>query len=348
MSGGPSGGVEYDRFDKGIALVESLPTVESVERSELSILSESYDCLRIETSHYMIYTTVLDRLMLGRLPMLLESAWSEFDEFVPAIGAGSLDKGEIYYFDSREQWLAYTRANTGASADIFAKIDSGAYCYDGKCVAWRISRRGDLSILAHECWHQYCGQHMRVVLPSWLAESSAVYLESYKWDAGGLKFSAKYNIGRLVSLRQSMDAGLNFSVRQLVGSDPGYYLSRTEGMSGEQVALYVSGYYSRLYALSRFMFEYEYGIYRSGYEQIFADAMSGDLKLSDELLAAAGDYVNTRQWSNEAGMELFLNYIGVPEGEFERRYQGYCAKLGGAGCDEVALFLDRITGFSTD
>lgn len=323
------GGEDIDPVVKVVDILGKLPTVESVSVSEIDVLTERYPSITIETAHYTIHTTATDRLILTRLPMLLESAWLNYSQFAPISEAGELVKGQVYYFRDRTQWLAYTRAYTGESAEVFARIDSGAYCYNDICVAWQISRLADFSVLTHEAWHQYCGLYMKSELPSWLAESSAVYLESYKWDAKGLVFSPKYNLGRLGSLRKSMESGLYFSVSQLVGSDPGAVLGATDGMSSDEKSLYVSGYYARLYALSRFMFEYEYGIYRRGYEQIFADAMRGELKLSEELKSVGEEYAKSRIWSMYAGRELFENYISQPSDLFEGQYQDYCMKLAG-------------------
>ena len=321
---------DNNRYEKPLATLAALPTVQAVSLSVIDVGAESYESITIETDHYLIHTTASDRLLLRRLPMLLESAWVNYNEFVPVADGVELVKGQVYYFRNRDQWLAYTRANTGDSAEIFARIDSGAYCFEDKCVAWQISRNADFSVLAHEAWHQYCGLYMKSVLPSWLAESSAVYLESYKWDAKGLAFSPKYNLGRLASLKLSMQAGMGFSVRQLVGSDPGFIISKTDNMSPEQKQLYISGYYGRLYALGRFMFEYEYGIYRKGFESLLTDAMAGELALSPGLKNAEGTFSKSRAWSMHAGLELFENYIAEPSGELEKQYQDYCGKLAGS------------------
>ena len=278
----------------------------------------------MSTSHYTIHTTATDRLILRRLPMLLESAYQSFNEFAPSENQAV---GTIYYFRDRDQWLAFTKYLTGSQASTFEKIHSGAYCYQDICVAWQINRIADFSVLTHEAWHQYCGLNMSDTLPSWLAESSAVYLESFVWDTDGLKFSPRHNLNRLWDLKRTMQAGVSFSISKLTQSDPGSILDSMSKMSEKQKGLVIAGYYARMYALSRFMFEYEYGIYRKGYTSIYNDAIAGKLVLSPELRGAHENYSQTRLWSARAGYELFQSYIAEPTGIVEVQFQAYCSKL---------------------
>ena len=304
-----------------IDILRSLPTVQSVEKSDISFADISYDSITIKTDHYIIHTTATDRLILRRLPMLLESAYLNFSKFAPA---DKQPPGVIYYFKKRDQWLTYTRHLTGSQASTLEKIHSGAYCYQDICVAWQINRAADFSVLTHEAWHQYCGINMADTLPSWLAESSAVYLESFTWDTNGLKFSPKHNLNRLWDLRRTMQAGISFSIDQITQSDPGMLLN---SVPANQKELVLAAFYARLYALARFMFEYEYGIYRKSYETIYRDAVTGNLKLSEQLRSAHDQYSQTRLWSSLAGHELFQSYISDPTGIIELQFQDFCGKL---------------------
>ena len=322
------GEVEVNSAAKQLAFLNELPTVISAKHSEIVLADLSYPSTRIETRHYIIETTVKDKLLLRRLPMLLESAWNNYNSFMNSPEQVTTEKGLVYYFNDREQWSKYTYYFSGESAATLDKISSGAYCLNNVCVAWQIDRQADFSVLAHEAWHQYCGMNMKYNLPSWLAESSAVYLEAYKWDAKGLDFSPKYNINRVGALKLSIVSGINFSIEQLVSTDPGYILEKISLSSNIDPDMVIAGYYARLYALGRFMFEYEYGVYRKNYEQIFIDTLTGDLKLADHLKAVSADQQKLRIWNKLAGRELFVSYLGQPE-DFEGLYQQYCQKLAG-------------------
>ncbi len=307
-----------------LEMIRLLPTVRSVEKSNIAFDDISYDALTIVTAHYTIHTTSTDRLILRRLPMLLESAYQNFKLYAPVKNE---QVGTIYYFKNRDQWLSFTKHFSGRQASTFEKIHSGAYCYQDVCVAWQINRAADFSVLTHEAWHQYCGLNMADTLPSWLAESSAVYLESFIWDSDGLKFSPRHNLNRLWDLKRTMQAGISFPISKLVRSDPGSILDTMSNISDQQKELIISSYYAHLYALARFMFEYEYGIYRKGYTAIYSDAVSGNLQLSAELRDAHELYSQTRLWSARAGYELFQSYITEPTGEVELQFRQFCGKL---------------------
>lgn len=310
-----------------LAMLSELPTVSSARHTEITAGSNHFDAIEVKTRHYTIYTTVTDRLILRRLPMLLESAWQNFQLFGDMVGQSQNKPGEVYYFQNRDQWLVFTNALAGDNASVFAQIQSGAYCYENICVAWQISRQADFSVLTHEAWHQYCGLNFKEPLPSWLAESSATYLESYQWDADGLVFSPRYNTNRLGSLRISMAAGVNFSLEQLIGSDPGAVINDIANLDKEKAELIISGYYARLYALSRFCFEYEYGIYRKDYLAIFADAYAGTLPLPAQIKNADEQWQKTRLWNMQAGTSLFNHYFGEHKAIIEEQYQSFCVKL---------------------
>ncbi len=310
-----------------IAMLEGLPTVISAQKHIITVGEFQYEALKINTSHYIIYTTVTDRLILRRLPMLLESAWQNFQTFSPNYQSEQRVKGNIYYFRDRQQWLDFSRAFAPESFHIFEQVRSGAYCHNRTCVAWQISRQADFSVLTHEAWHQYCDLNFSQTLPSWLAESSAVYLEAYKWDAQGLSFSPRYNLNRLAALKLSINAGINFSIEQLTGSDPGAVITSNMHLTNEQSDMIISAYYARLYALARFFFEFEYGIYRKPYLNIFTDLYNGSAKLPQPLLNADIQEQKTRLWNMQAGQYLYNLYLGSHNQLIEQQYQAFCLSL---------------------
>ncbi|MBN2064984.1 MAG: hypothetical protein JW745_09295, partial [Sedimentisphaerales bacterium] len=149
-------GIKPADSNTNIAILENLPTVTSVQKHTIPVGEIEYAALKIETSHYIIYTTVTDRLILRRLPMLLESAWQNFHSFTPDTRPRQSAKGQVYYFNTRQQWLDFSRSFAPESFHIFEQVRSGAYCHNRTCVAWQISRQADFSVLTHEAWHQYC------------------------------------------------------------------------------------------------------------------------------------------------------------------------------------------------
>ncbi|MBN2063282.1 MAG: hypothetical protein JW745_00655, partial [Sedimentisphaerales bacterium] len=183
------------------------------------------------------------------------------------------------------------------------------------------------SVLTHEAWHQYCDLNFNQTIPSWLAESSAVYLEAYKWDAQGLSFSPRYNLNRLAALKLSINAGVHFSIEQLTGSDPGAIITKNMNLTNDQSDMIISAYYARLYALARFFFEFEYGIYRKPYLNIFTDLYNGSAKLPQNLQNANMQEQKTRLWNMHAGQHLYNSYLKPTNQLIEQQYQAFCRSL---------------------
>ncbi|MCX5637143.1 MAG: hypothetical protein NTX52_05555, partial [Planctomycetota bacterium] len=108
---------------------QNLPALEGVEVWE----GDYGKGLKLTTAHYEIFTTLLEPLMLRRIPLFMESAYRGYNGELPE-PIETTSKFTIYLFADREQWVAFTKSFAGDQADLFCSIKAGAYYLNGACV----------------------------------------------------------------------------------------------------------------------------------------------------------------------------------------------------------------------
>ncbi len=298
-----------------IKILKAEPAVKKV-----SIWKSKYgDGLLINTQHYEIYTTLLDPLMLRKVPGFLESAHRAYQEIMPNKVDTSLPL-KVYLFATREQWEKFSEKFTGVNWPTYKKIQRGAYYLNGSCVAYNIGRRSTFSVLGHEGWHQYASRHFAYRLPSWIDEGLAMHFEAYHKEGGWFKFDARENLSRIGGLKIAIENGQFFSVSQLVDMNPGHVVGSGEGV--------VSGYYSQVFALVRFFREYNYGVYRVSFEKLLSDGINGDWPLSKESARIVADrnIPQTLRWNAQLSEYIFQKYLGDSR-SFQAQYRAYCIGL---------------------
>ncbi len=315
-----------DEFEK---MLTGLPTVVNAGSWDLPEGVIGPAGRKIVTRHYEIMTTVTDRLILRRLPMLLESAFISYGAVIDR--PVKLDrKLSVYLFDSREQWEQFTSRWDGVLAPNYLKIKSGAYFHNGACVAYHIGRTSNFAVLAHEGWHQYAEQVFQYNLPAWLNEGMATGMEGYNWKNGSVDFHGRYNASRLMALQQAVAQNRLFKIDDLLTLDAGRVLSRSSGSgaaNGDNSTVAI--YYAQIYALNRFLREYDYGYYQRDFNRILTDAYLGRWPLNDNEQAEARIRTRnpSRLWNGIVGKKIFYHYIGSPTDNIEARYRKYCAKI---------------------
>jgi hypothetical protein len=276
---------------------------------------------RLVTDHYMIYATFLEPELLEQVPRFVESAHKAYNASLPH----SLEprtRSSIYLFANRAQWEAFTRDETGSQAEVFLKIQEGAYCSNGRCIGYDIGPERTLAALGHEGWHQFTSRHFAFRLPSWLDEGVAVTFESFTDRDGAFQFTTKANPYRLGRLRVALDHGEWIPLKVLLAISPGEVMA-TDPSERVQV------FYSQSYALVRFLQEAAGSKYLSRYHRLVADGLKGQWPLESTARAIASDrnVPKTIEWNRLVGPWLFRYYVTDDLDGIESQYRAFCVRL---------------------
>jgi len=281
------------------------------------------DGLVINTANYRLYTTYLEPLTLRQLPSFLESAFRAYQSQLPRPLANT-EPSIVYLFASRDQWESFTRDTAGADAEVYLKIQAGAYVTKGVCVAYDIGRRQTFSVLGHEGWHQFNQRLFVYRLPSWLDEGIATLFETCRYEQGQFVFNPGANLMRLGALKQTLLTGQAIPLDQLLLLNPGQVLT---GYNGDPNG--APAFYAQVYALVRFLREDNYGIRLRAYHAMLLGAAHGDWPLDQALLEAAANrrIALTVGWNMRVSRDLFIYYFGEEMTTINAQYEAYCRKI---------------------
>jgi len=277
--------------------------------------------LRLETDHYLLYTTLLDPNLLAQVPDFMESAHKAYNAQLPD-PIEPRARSTIYLFSDRAQWEMFTRDLTGVHAAIFLKIQEGAYCFNGSCIAYDIGPERTLAALAHEGWHQFTNRHFAFRLPSWLDEGMAMTFEAFLRKDGRYQFEPTANAYRLEPLRETVSRGNLIPLEHLLAMSPGEVIATARS---EQVQTL----YGQSYALVRFLREAGGGRYQAGLRRLLADAVKGRWPLDPDALTIATDrnVPKTVGWNRVVGRQVFRYYVADDLEGVQRQYLAFCAQL---------------------
>ena len=296
---------------------QNLPDLESIEPWQ-NIYGPG---VKITTSHYEIFTTLMDRNMLYKIPLFMESAYKSYSSQIPAHIRTSA-KFTIYLFADRTQWEHFTWTFAGEQAEIFYKIKAGAYYHNDACVAYDIGSERTFSTLGHEGWHQFSSRHFKYRLPSWLDEGVAMLFETYRYENGNILFEPAQNNYRIDSLRKTLTLKKMIPLNELTAINPGQVLASDQTEA-------VSAFYSQSYALVRFLRESNHGGRREIYNQLLADGFFGKWPLDDvsKEIAIDRNLPKTILWNHIVGTQLFQQYIHEDLEKVEREYIDFCKQI---------------------
>jgi len=296
---------------------ERLPVLDSVELWD----NQYGPGLKLTTSHYEIYTTFLEPLMLRTVPGFIESAYWGYNDQLPQ-PIETVAKFRIYLFADRDQWERFTRSFAGEQASVFCKIKTGAYYLNGACVVYNIGRQRTLSAIGHEGWHQFNSRHFTFRLPSWLDEGVAMLFETSRYEDGVFYFDPTRNVQRLGALRETLNRGKPISLKELIATSPGEVLATDQSET-------VLAFYSQSYALVRFLREAGAGRHLTRYHRLLWDGLLGEWPLdkSDGQTAENRNLPRTIGWNRTVGPQLFRHYIGRDLEQLEREYLAYCRRI---------------------
>lgn len=279
--------------------------------------------LCITTDHYQIYTTLNDPLMLRQTPAFVESAYRAYESQLPSrIVCTELFK--TYLFAERGQWEAFTRQLTGPDAEVYLKIQRGAYARNGECIAYNIGRKQTFAILGHEGWHQFNQRYFRYRLPSWIDEGIATLFETCQYNQGDFAFRPQDNLLRLGTLKQTIQQKRLIPLAELITLNPGQVLS---GYGSDQDA--AMAFYAQNYALVRFLREYNYGIRLKNYQNLLLGGLSGKWPVEPALAEMAANRAMplTVAWNQRISPALFTMYISEDMKEIETQYRAFCNEI---------------------
>ncbi|UCF42216.1 MAG: hypothetical protein JSV99_06280 [Planctomycetota bacterium] len=313
---------EPGRIDTPRGMIEylkerNLPALKSVEVWQ----NEYGPGLKLSTAHYDIFTTLLEPLMLSKVPGFLESAYRSYNgQLSEPIEAAT--KFPVYLFAERMQWEDFTKAFAGRQASMFCKIKAGAYYLNGACVAYNIGRERTFSALGHEGWHQFNKRLFQFRLPSWLDEGIAMLFEVSRESGGFFYFEPGKNIYRLGGLKKTLMDNEMIPLRELIAVNPGEVLSTEKEEA-------VMAFYSQSYALVRFLREEDYGKRLWRYHRLLLDGLRGNWLLSEQnrTIAADRNIPLTVRWNRAVGLELFEHYIGDDFDRIGQEYAVFCRKI---------------------
>lgn len=302
------------------AYLQNEPAVRGVEPWE----SPYGAGLVISTRHYRIYTTHLEPLMLRQIPAFVESAYRAYQSQLASPLSGPDEPFVVYLFGTRQAWEAYTRDTAGADAEVYLKIQAGAYVANGVCAAYDIGRRQTFSILGHEGWHQFNQRQFVYRLPSWLDEGIATLFETCRYEQGRFVFNPAGNLMRLGSLKQVLQEGRLIPLEQLLLLNPGQVLA---GYNGDPHG--ATAFYAQVYAFVRFLREDQFRRRLRATQAMLQGAAHGDWPLDPLLLEVAADrrFGLTVGWNMRVSRELFAAYFDDDMAVLNAEYLEFCRNI---------------------
>jgi hypothetical protein len=221
----------------------------------------------IQTQHYSIYSTIPDRPdLLSRMGQLMEGAYGLYRTMVPSV-AETDHPMKCYLFNTRPEWIDFTRKHTGRDATVYLQISRGGYTIHDWYVAYYIGDIGTYSVSAHEGWHQFCARHFKGRLPPFLEEGIACMFENVEWHGDLPKWNLSLNPARTLSLRRVEDAGELFPLTELCTLHAGQVVGRS--------GIRIEAFYAQNWAFARYLWEGENGRYRSALQRLLADTAAG-------------------------------------------------------------------------
>jgi hypothetical protein len=280
--------------------------------------------LIVTTSHYKIHTTMTDALILRQLPSFLESLHSAYMAEA-RVNFVSETPNTLYLFETRQQWEQFGELFTAGLWPVYKKIAKGAYYFNGACVTYNIGRTDTFAIIAHEGWHQFSHRHFKYRPPAWLDEGMAMQFEAFSRMRGRYKFVSSENTMRLHGLRRAFEQGHRPSLFSLLAENPAVVIDSSQEDASEKI----TAYYSKVYALIRFLDEYGGGIYKPKKQAMIAALQNGTWRVdaqTSKLLTDRNNILTTKA-NQEIGVKLFTDFYGKRLDVISEQFEMYCYTL---------------------
>jgi hypothetical protein len=264
----------------------------------------------IRTEHYEIYSTIQDRPdLLSRMGQLMEGAYGVYKTLAPAVPPTDHPM-RCYLFNTRVEWMDFTRLHTGPDASVYLQITRGGYTLHDWYVAYFIGDIGTYSVSAHEGWHQFVARHFKGRLPPFLEEGMACMFENVEWDNDLPRFNLSLNPARELSLRKAEDEGELFPLKDLVVLHAGQVVGRSD--------VRIQAWYAQDWAFARFLREGENGKYRPALQKLLADTAAGTVY--DPTGSLRVRYLG---WNPAGVIPLLEHYLDEPLSVTDQAYQQF-------------------------
>jgi len=296
------------------------PTVPSPPGAGLSVPSTSRpwstgyaEGKAITTTHYHIYTTLLDPDRQELLPGFLEASHANTLRLTGLENAPG-ERMTVYMLGTRREWAALTDSRFGRHSAPSLMIENGAYTVEGVIVCWDIGRTATFAVASHEGMHQVLHHQLEAPLPLWAEEGLATTAEAFVVQNRRVRFTPEKNIARLNDLREGIIHGHWLDMPTLLSATT-LDLAR----KGQRATL---SYYGQLYALMHFLRNSP--AYRSKWRTLFGDARSGRLA---ERVPEKAKGLRGMRWHRAVGKPIFRNYIHDDLAAFENDFRAYARRL---------------------
>jgi len=267
------------------------------------------------TKHYRVRTTCTNPALLERLPVFLETCWTEYEKFVPSEKALS-EPAVAYLFQTRQQWEIFTKSFSPMRASTYLMIRSGGYEERGVTVSHYGRMATTLSVMSHEGLHQYLSLTRGGLLPAWVNEGLACYFEAFELDNDGKPtFTPRNNFIRRNSLRDAFLKQQMFELSELLATNAGRVVAMP--------SMRVRTYYAQCWSLVLMLMEEDpkTSAEGAGFRRLLKDLGSPEMK---QTLTAS---LSETPGSMEAGERIFRAYVSEDVDGFKLKYEAYVRKL---------------------
>ena len=268
---------------------------------------------KVVSPHYVIYSTISDRQILVRFGQLMEGAIDAYGSLAADVPASDRPM-ECYLFETRSQWVAFTREHTGEDAAIYLRVNRGGYTVGDWFVAYWIGDSATFSVAAHEGWHQYVARHLKGRLPPFLEEGMACLFEEVRWEHDLPRWDLSKNGPRLESLRAAVNGDCMYPLAQLVRMHAGQVVGKTSSR--------IEAFYAQSWAFARFLHDGDGGRYRPALRRMFADAARGALYDDTFQQMTRGPL-----WDPSTARPMLEHYLGTSLPSIEQGYASYVRRL---------------------
>lgn len=262
----------------------------------------------IRTQHYRLHTTMTDETP-AQVAQVLEGAFAEYRRLTPHVipNARPMD---VYLFLHRDEWANFTRANTGAYAQVYLRVQRGGYTLNDVAVTHYLGDIATWHVMAHEGWHQFVSRNFTGRLPPFLEEGIACLFESVQYDTDLPQWNLSINPNRAVKLREAIEEHAILPLDQLIRLHAGELV----GQSPSQI----DAFYAQNWAFARFLREAQGGRFKPALEQILADTAAGTVY---DPTGTLGN--KDAPWNPDCVKPMLEHYLQMPLDQVDAAYQTY-------------------------
>lgn len=275
--------------------------------------TEQGEGVEIRTAHFDIRLLARDPMFREVLPTFMETAYAEYERLIPP-AQPTEERLPMWVFQSRQQWVAFTRKFAPRQAYTYEHIHSGGYTDQptATAVVHDIGRDKTLALLAHEGLHQYMARCLPEPAPAWVGEGLACQFEAF--DLEGVKpvFTPRRNFLRRANLREALAPhGQLIPLPELLRMNAG---DAVRGGGPSRL------YYAQVWSLVLYLRE---GPYAGNFAGLLADVGTERLRF-----AVNGYRAATPEYAGESdGQVAFRHYITRDLDVFATQYRAFIEDL---------------------